>query len=262
MSVIVKGMGMPKNCAECKLWSICECLNDFEDYVSIVEAVDDGCLVRDDDCPLTEVKDRPRDSNGRFSNGINDDWVYIEPLDGEEWKPIRGYEDRYKVSNMGRVRSRTKILATSRGDKYEQVTLSNGDNRHRKQPTVHRLVAEAFVENPFPSEYKYINHKDENKRNNKASNLEWCTASYNLQYGTCRTRMAEKRRSLFSNRENNWFSKSIVCVETGEVFCSITDAAEKYGIDKSSITKVCNGNRKTAGGMRWKYAPTVIEAED
>jgi len=52
MSVIVKGMGMPKNCAECKLWSICECLNDFEDYVSIVEAVNDGCLVRDDDCPL------------------------------------------------------------------------------------------------------------------------------------------------------------------------------------------------------------------
>lgn len=261
MSVLIKGMEMPKNCAECRLWSICECLSDFEDYVSVLEAVDDGCLVRDDDCPLTEVKDRPRDSNGRFSNGINDDWVYIEPLDGEEWKPIQGYEDRYKVSNMGRIRSRTKILATSMRNKYAQVTLSNGDNRHRKQASVHRLVAEAFVENPYPNEYKYVNHKDENKRNNKADNLEWCTASYNLQYGTCRARMAEKRRLLFSNRENNWFSKSVVCVETGEVFCSIANAAEKYGIDKSSITKVCNGNRKTAGGMRWKYVPTVIEAE-
>lgn len=55
MSVIVKGMEMPKNCAECRFWSVCECLSDFEDYVSVLEAVDDGDLVRDSDCPLIEI---------------------------------------------------------------------------------------------------------------------------------------------------------------------------------------------------------------
>lgn len=55
MSVIVKGMEMPKNCSECRMWSICTCLNDFEDYESICYAVDDGDLVRDKNCPLVEI---------------------------------------------------------------------------------------------------------------------------------------------------------------------------------------------------------------
>ena len=55
MSVIVKNMEMPKNCKECKMWSICECLNDFEDFESICYAVEDGDLVRDKNCPLIEL---------------------------------------------------------------------------------------------------------------------------------------------------------------------------------------------------------------
>ena len=55
MSVIVKGMEMPKNCAECKMWSICDCLKEFDDYESLLYAVDDGDLVRADDCPLIEL---------------------------------------------------------------------------------------------------------------------------------------------------------------------------------------------------------------
>lgn len=55
MMVIVKNMTMPKNCAECRIWSICDCLNDFEDYESICYAVEDGDLVRDKNCPLIEL---------------------------------------------------------------------------------------------------------------------------------------------------------------------------------------------------------------
>ena len=55
MSILIKGMEMPKNCAECKMWSICECLNDFDDFESIYYAVEDGDLVRDKNCPLTEL---------------------------------------------------------------------------------------------------------------------------------------------------------------------------------------------------------------
>ena len=55
MSIIIKGMEMPKNCAECKMWSICDCLKEFDDYESLLYAVDDGDLVRADDCPLIEL---------------------------------------------------------------------------------------------------------------------------------------------------------------------------------------------------------------
>lgn len=55
MMVIVKNMTMPKNCAECRIWSICDCLNDFEDYESICYAVEDRDLVRDKNCPLIEL---------------------------------------------------------------------------------------------------------------------------------------------------------------------------------------------------------------
>lgn len=182
MSILIRSMEMPQNCIECPF---------------MISRDNDDCILQSDEanakfdswddmkasCPLVEVMDNPRDSNGRFSSGLNEDWTYIEPIIGEEWKPIRGYEERYMVSNMGRVRSRTKVLKASTGNIYAQVILNNGDVRHRKTVTVHRLVAEAFVENPLPNEYKYINHKDENKRNNKADNLEWCTAKYNLAYG-------------------------------------------------------------------------------
>lgn len=55
MSILIRSMTMPKNCAECRMWSICNCLNDFEDYESICYAVDDGNLVRDKNCPLSEI---------------------------------------------------------------------------------------------------------------------------------------------------------------------------------------------------------------
>ena len=54
-SILIKGMEMPKNCAECKMWSICDCLKEFDDYESLLYAVDDGDWVMADDCPLVEL---------------------------------------------------------------------------------------------------------------------------------------------------------------------------------------------------------------
>lgn len=184
MSILIKGMEMPKSCSDCFMHS-CSIFTDHDTCMALKKDIWKlGVLVeRLEDCPLIEVKDKPRDSNGRFTNGFNDGWAEIESLSGEEWQSIKGYEDRYKVSNMGRVRSRTKILKTSEGSKYVHVILNDGNVDHRKTVSVHRLVAEAFVPNPCPGEFRYINHKDENKRNNRADNLEWCTAKYNLHYG-------------------------------------------------------------------------------
>jgi len=109
-------------------------------------------------------------------------------METEEWRGVRGFEDRYEVSNFGRVRGlerpmvykdgrrgliKATLLKGSLGNHgYLSITL---DSRYRK--LVHRLVAEAFL---APQEYRVtINHKDGNKTNNHVSNLEWATFKQN-----------------------------------------------------------------------------------
>ena len=116
----------------------------------------------------------------------------------EHWKAIVGYEGIYEVSDTGLVRSlnweRTKQVRVLRPGKLERgylfVPLSK--DGHVKNFLVHRLVAQAFI--PNPQCLPQVNHKDEDKENNSVSNLEWCTARYNINYGTCQQRMAEKLR--------------------------------------------------------------------
>ena len=157
----------------------------------------------------------------------------------EEWKFINGAEQKYQVSNKGRVKSmrNNKILKNSVGRRgYARVNL-NGRTRY-----VHRLVAEAFI--PNPKNLPIINHKDENKANNNANNLEWCDAKYNLEYNNGRERRAEPRRkAVYSIDENGRIER----------FASITKAAK--AVDKSSgnICAVLKGHRNTIAGRRWFY---------
>lgn len=113
----------------------------------------------------------------------------------EIWKDIEGYEG-YQVSNLGRVRSfkhkNVRILSTKNRGGYRQVQLCKDSTK--KLCYVHRLVAEAFI--PNPDDLPQVNHKDENKANNFVNNLEWCTAKYNLSYGTGRLRAATKISGL------------------------------------------------------------------
>lgn len=74
----------------------------------------------------------------------------------------------------------------SKRDGRESVILCKSPTE-RKRICVHRLVAIAFVDNPY--KYTEINHKDENPLNNKADNLEWCTRKYNMNYGTTPQRL-------------------------------------------------------------------------
>ena len=70
-------------------------------------------------------------------------------------------------------------------------------NRNPKRVSVHRLVATAFCDNP--NKYPIVNHRDENKANNNADNLEWCTVIYNMNYGTLNERLsisAKKRKRV------------------------------------------------------------------
>ena len=109
----------------------------------------------------------------------------------EEWRDIKGYEEKYQVSNLGRVKSlkdrygnyREKILKYSKNNRG-YLTVSLCKNSKVKLFTVHRLVAQAFIENS--NNYPEVNHKDENKENNRVDNLEWCDK---IGRASCRERV-------------------------------------------------------------------------
>ena len=93
---------------------------------------------------------------------------------------MRDIDHNYKVDEEGNVYSRTRrntrggmMTPTLMTSGYLSVTLHPGNRR----VTIHGLVAEAFV--PNPDNLPQVNHKDGNKLNNNANNLEWCTRSHN-----------------------------------------------------------------------------------
>ena len=113
----------------------------------------------------------------------------------EEWKSIPGYEGLYEVSSYGRVRSvercdrfNRKIVSKILKPNYVSGYLRVGmyKNKTFKYYLIHRLVAQAFL--PNPDNLSEVNHKDEDKSNNRVDNLEWCDRSYNMNYGTVQQR--------------------------------------------------------------------------
>ena len=121
-----------------------------------------------------------------------------EELESEKWKPIFGYDGKYEVSDLGRVRSKKrggeKILRPAK-KKSGYLTVALCRNGKAKFHLVHRLVASAFVpnDNIFNIE---VNHIDEDKTNNRASNLEWCDSSYNKKYNDLHHRRKTKRSKI------------------------------------------------------------------
>lgn len=171
----------------------------------------------------------------------------------EEWKNIEGYDGLYKVSNLGRVKSlgngnsnnsKEKLLKPiKRKGGYLAVSLYKEGKL--KKFSVHRLVAQSFIENP--NNFNEVNHKDENKVNNSVNNLEWCDRKYNCNFGK------RNERSALNRTNHPTISKKVLCIETGKIFQSINEAERQTGIKQSSISKCCLGKRKTAGGFHWKF---------
>lgn len=166
---------------------------------------------------------------------------------GEKWMPIEGYKGIYEVSNFGNVRSFSrksyngKLLA-QREHKNGYLVVFLSKNGKRKAILVHRLVASAFV--PNKDNLPQVNHKDENKRNNNAENLEWCSCAYNLSYGT-----APKRRAVSRGKPciGKWADG------TERKFFSVGQAERETGINHSQITRACNGLLRKTHGIIWRY---------
>lgn len=160
----------------------------------------------------------------------------------ENWKTIVGYEGRYEVSDKGNIRSlkfgKTKILKpwkTNRG--YLQVKLRKGGIH--KNMYVHRLVAEAFI--PNPNHLATVNHRDEVKTNNAASNLEWMSLPDNTAYS--QSRWAERPIQQFDKQGNLLAA-----------FPSLNEAERVTEIARGNIWSCCNGKLKSTGGYNWRYA--------
>lgn len=175
------------------------------------------------------------------------------------WKTIQGFED-YEVSDEGFIRSVERITTDSIGrtrkqksrllkpqmyHRYLCVALYNKETKLQWKK-VHRLVAEAYIPNPFQK--AQVNHKDGNKLNNHVSNLEWVTAQENVQHAL--------ENGIFGN--DNFNRIKVRCVETGEVFNSCKEAAKaKGGKWNTTIAKCLKGTAKTAYGFHWERATTI-----
>lgn len=191
----------------------------------------------------------------------------------------------YEISNFGRLKNkRTKHIRSAKDNGNGYLYTSININKTRKNFYIHRLVARAFI--PNPDNRLQVNHKDGNKYNNCAENLEWVTPRENLKHAIknglrpVTEKMRENARTQLKNltREqlikgrcklNNiikqkndkglmrWESrnqfKPLYCIELHKVFLCSSRVEEKLGIKKGTIQKAMNKDYKTCGGYHWKY---------
>lgn len=167
----------------------------------------------------------------------------------EQWKDIKDYKGLYQVSNFGRIKSVEKVLVDGRHRKerilkptkqsngYYGVMLSN--NTIKKRYLVHRIVAEAFLDNP--DNLPQVNHKNEIKTDNRVENLEWCDGFYNIHYGTAIQRIS---KPVYQYTLDGEFVKE---------WQSAHEIERQLGYHSSAISKVCRGIKNKHKGFIWKY---------
>ena len=182
-----------------------------------------------------------------------------KPTSKECWKKICGFEDYYEISSMGRIRSMERIIPYSDGrpnrhlaskiiresfdkDGYKIAHLHKDGKSTSVR--VHRLVAEAFI--PNPDNLPDVNHKNEDKIDNRVENLEWCTREYNVNYGSRAKKASEANTQFMYQR----FTSSGEYIDT----LSYRDIV-KEGFDYGFVVKAATGLYKTAYGLIWKRIP-------
>ena len=156
-------------------------------------------------------------------------------------RDVKGYEGIYGVTSCGRVWSyRNEMFLKPRITKDGYLKVKLCKNGKMKHICVHRLVAEAYI--PNTDNLPQVNHKDECKTNNCLRNLEWCDASYNINYGTCVERRSAKRKKpiLQFDLEGNFIREWPSAIDVGKR-------------ERANIKECLRGKTKTAYNYIWKY---------
>lgn len=184
----------------------------------------------------------------------------------EEWKDISGYNGKYKISTEGNVKSFSKwgngrILkgGATKGNPqpYRFVALVKTGRNDVKLKYIHRLVAEAFIDNPLG--LPEVNHINGNTLDNRAENLEWCTHAQNMIHASksgalsaghsgSRGSLHPKAKAVLQFTKDGRFVK-----EWG----SVNQIMRETGIPASTIFRCCNPlkypHEKSAHGYMWRY---------
>ena len=171
----------------------------------------------------------------------------------EVWRDVKGYEGLYQVSNMGRVKSLGRKDRFGRVIKeriLEPAVTHNGYLRvglhvdgKRKMLRVHRLVCEAFHENP--DNKSEVNHVNEDKTDNRACNLEWSTRTENCNHGSRNERVAKAL-----SKPSGQFSLDGKLIKVWQSACEVRG---QTGFDQGYVGAVARGKFKQAYGFIWKY---------
>lgn len=178
----------------------------------------------------------------------------------EEWRDVIGYEGYYEVSNLGRIRSKDRVIQysdgrvvhrrsllkspTLSGNSYPRVGLQVNGKLTMKM--VHRIVAEAFISNP--NNYPIVNHKDEDKTNCQVSNLEWCDNSYNVSYSN---KGIDRRSTKLAYNTRIVLKLSLDGIELGR-YNGAKEACEKNGYKRGRLdTVLYNKHSRIYDGYIW-----------
>ena len=192
-------------------------------------------------------------------------------MDNEVWRPVKGWEAFYLVSNKGRVKSLDRKCKRGNGFAlhegqimkqqdnnmgYKYVLLRDGDTKEKAY--VHRLVATAFLHRPLGA--TVVNHLDFNPKNNRVENLEWTTPEGNFQYSADRGRYERTQtwRSHLKLALDEAIGKPVMgksLLAGTVVFYKALNDCAKDGFQPSCVSCCCNGKRKTHAGFTWEFVP-------
>lgn len=196
----------------------------------------------------------------------NQEFIESIALEGEEWRDVVGYEGYYMVSSLGRVVSLAKILPNRYSirktepmilkptkkqvnDNYCTYYVSLRKNNLHKKIPIHRIVAIAFLPNPY--NLREIDHIDTDTSNNYTTNLRWCTKKQNMNNPITKA----KSRNAKVGKPNPKLRKPIVQLSNGVLINTFSCISEvlKLGFMPCKVSMCCNNLRKTHKGYRWMF---------
>lgn len=195
-------------------------------------------------------------------------------MQNEIWKPIIGYEGLYEISSLGRIKRlyreihrhkmgllvlRERILSPGLNKGYPRMILCDALGG-KTNYSIHRLVANAFI--PNPEGKPCIDHINGIRTDNRVENLRWCTIAENNGFELARKhisdgKVGEKNGMFGRSGKKSPSHKPVLQYDLDGNFIrkyyGIMEAQRETGVQFKNISKVCHGERNSAGGYFWKY---------